>query len=83
MGPPDPPADFLPTHVVLWVTPRLFSSAPMGFIQDDGTSFISLYLMPLASNLPYGQWAAWLATIYNLGYLVCPWGECHARPHPP
>jgi hypothetical protein len=49
MGPPDPPADFLPTHVVLWVTPQPFSSAPMGFIQDNGTAFMSQYLTPLVS----------------------------------
>ena len=67
MGPPDPPADSLPTHVVLRVTPQSFSLALMGFIQDDSTWFMSLYLMPLASNLPYGQRAAPSATIYGLG----------------
>ena len=73
MGPPDPPVDFLPTHVILWVTPQQFSLAPMGFIHNDGTSFMSPYLTHLASllgtalGLPYGQQAAPPAAIYNLG----------------
>ena len=92
MGPPDPPADFLPTHVVLRVTPQLFSSAPMGFIQDNGTAFMSQYLTPLASlpgtapsrlvrlgGIPYGQWAAPLAAIYNLGGALCVPGESALR----
>ena len=83
MGPPDPPADFLPTHVVVRVTPRPFSLAPMGFIQDDGISFMSLYLMPLVSNLPYGQWAARLGTIYDLGGTSCvPGGSALRAPAP-
>ena len=53
--------------------------APMGFIYDDGTSFMSPYLAPLASlpdtvtvpSLPYGQWAALSAAIYNLGGTSC------------
>ena len=53
MGPPDPSPDFLPTHLVLRVAPRLFSSAPVGFIHhDNGTDFTSHYLTPLASSLP-------------------------------
>ena len=77
MGPPDPPADILPTHVVLQIMPRSFSSAPMGFIHDDGTFFMSPYLMPLASlpgtmpSMPYGQCAAPLAAICNLGGTSC------------
>jgi hypothetical protein len=84
MGPPDPPADFLPTHVVLRVTPRPFSSTPMGFIQDNGTAFMSQYLTPLASlpgtapsplvrlgGIPYGQQAALSAAIYDLGGTLC------------
>jgi hypothetical protein len=92
MGPPDPPANFLPTHVVLWVTPRLFSLAPMGFIQDNGTAFMSQYLTPLASlprtapsplvrlgGIPYGQQAAPLAAIYNLGGTSCVPGRSALR----
>ena len=83
MDPLDPPADFLPTHMVLRVTPRPFSSAPMGFIQDDGTSFMSAYLTPLASNLPYGQRAAPSATIYDLGGTSCvPGGSALRAPAP-
>jgi hypothetical protein len=52
MGPPDPPSDFLPTHLVLRVPPRLFSSAHVGFIHDNGTHFMSQYLTPLASSQP-------------------------------
>ena len=53
--------------------PRPFSSAPMGFNHDDGTSFMSPYLTPLASQpgttpcLPYGQRSAPSAAIYYLG----------------
>ena len=83
MGPPDPPANFLPTHVVLWVMPRPFSLAPIGFIYKNGTSFRSVYLMPLASNLPYGQRAALLVAIYDLGGTLCgPGGAPCAPPHP-
>ncbi len=96
MGPPDPPANFLPTHVVLRVTPRPFSSAPMGFIQDNGTAFMSQYLMPLASlpgtvpsllvrleGIPYGQQAAPLAAIYDLGGATCvPGGSALRAPAP-
>ena len=83
MSPPDPPADFLPTHVVLRIMPRPFSSVFIGFIQDNGTSFMSLYLTPLASNLPYGQWAAPSATIYNLGGTSCvPGGSALCTPAP-
>ncbi len=49
MDPPDPLADFLSSHRVFWITPWLFSSAPMGFIHDDGTAFMRQYLTPLAS----------------------------------
>ena len=52
MGPQDPPPDFLPTHLVLWVPPRLFSLAHVGFIYNNGTNFMSQYLTPLASSLP-------------------------------
>ena len=52
MGPQDPPPDFLPTHLVLWVPPRLFSLAHVGLIYDNGTNFMSQYLTPLASSLP-------------------------------
>ena len=89
MGPPDPPADILPTHVVFWITPRPFSLAPMGLIHDDGTSFMSPYLTPLASllgttlGLPYGQRAAPLSAIYNLGGTSYVWGECPVHPRPP
>ena len=48
----DPPQNFLPTHLVLRVAPRPFSLAPVGFIHDNGTNFMSQYLMPLASSLP-------------------------------
>jgi hypothetical protein len=96
MGPSDPPADFLPTHVVLWVTPQPFSLAPMGFIQDNDTAFMSQYLMPLASlpgtapsplvqlgGIPYGQRAAALAAIYNLGGTTCvPGGSALHAPTP-
>ena len=75
MSPLGPPDHILPTHVVLRITPLPFSSASMGLIQDDGTSFMSPYLMPLVSlpgttpgpGLPYGQCAALLAAICNLG----------------
>jgi hypothetical protein len=96
MGPSDPPADFLPTHVVLRVTPQPFLSAPMGFIQDNGTAFMSQYLMPLASlpgtapsllvqlgGIPYGQRAAPLAAIYDLGGALCvPGGSALRAPAP-
>jgi hypothetical protein len=96
MGPPDPPADFLHTHVVLRVTPQPFSSAPMGFIQDNGTAFMSQYLMPLASllgtapsplmrlgGIPYGQRAAPLSAIYDLGGTSCvPGGSALRAPAP-
>jgi hypothetical protein len=96
MGPPDPPADFLPTHVVLRVTPWPFSSAPMGFIQDNGTAFVSQYLTPLASlpgtetspfvrlgGIPCGQRAAPSAAIYNLeGTLCVPGGSALHAPAP-
>ena len=83
MGPLDPPANFLPTQVVLRVTPWPFSSAPMGFIQDYGTLFMSSYLTPLASNLPYGQQAALSATIYDLGVNSCvPGGSALRNPAP-
>ena len=52
MGPPDPPGDFLPTHSVLRVAPPPFSSAPVGFIHDNGTDFMRQYLTPLASSQP-------------------------------
>ena len=42
MGPPDPPPD----------APQPFSSAPVGCTHDNGTDFMSQYLMPLASSLP-------------------------------
>ncbi len=84
MGPPDPPADFLPTHVFLWDTPQPFSLAPMGLIQDNGTAFMSQYLTPLASllgmapsrlvqlgGIPYGQRAAPSVAIYDLGGTLC------------
>ena len=91
MGPLDSPANFLPTHVILRVSPRPFSLAPMGLIQDNGSAFMSLYLTPLASlpvtalSLPYGQWAAPSAAIYNLGGTSCVvvLGECPAPPCPP
>jgi hypothetical protein len=51
MGPPGPPPDFLPTHVVLSVAPLPFSWAPVGFIQDEGTNFMNQYLAPLAPLL--------------------------------
>ncbi len=96
MGPLGPPANFLPIHVVLWVTPQPFSLAPMGFIQDNGTAFMSQYLMPLASppgkapsllvqlgGIPYGQWAAPLAAIYDLGGTSCvPGGGALHAPAP-
>ncbi len=96
MGPPDPPADFLPIHVALRVTPRPFSSAPMGFIQDNGTAFMSQYLTPLASllgtapnppvrlgGIPYGQRAAPSGAIYNLGGALCvPGGSALHAPAP-
>ncbi len=84
MGPPDPPANFLPTHVVFQVMPWPFSSNRMGFIQDNGTAFMSPYLMPLVSlpgtapsplgqlgGIPHGQWAAPSAAIYDLGGTSC------------
>jgi hypothetical protein len=53
MGPPVPPPDFLPTHLVLQVArPRPFSSAHVGFIHDNGTDFMSQYLTLLASSQP-------------------------------
>ena len=73
MGPPYPPANIPPTHVVLWITPLPFSSTPIGLIHKDGTSFVSPYLMPLASlpgttpGLPNRQHTAPSAAIYNLG----------------
>ncbi len=95
MGPPDHPAGFLPTHVVLRVTPWLFLLAPMGFIQDNGTAFMSQYLTPLASlsstvpsppvqlgDIPYGQRAAPLAAIYNLGGTSCVGGSALNAPAP-
>ncbi len=97
MGPPDPPADFLPTHAVLWDTPRPFSLAPMGFIQDNGTAFMSQYLTPLASlpgtapsrlvrlgGIPYGQWAAPSAAIYDRwgGTSCVPGGSALHAPAP-
>jgi hypothetical protein len=55
----------------------------MGFIQDDGTSFMSAYLMSLASNLPYGQQAAPSVTIYDLGGTLCvPGGSALRAPAP-
>jgi hypothetical protein len=51
MDPPDPRADFLPSHGGFWIIPQLFSLAPMGFIHDDGTAFMHQYLTPLASLL--------------------------------
>ena len=99
MDPLDPPANFLPSHLVLRVTPRPFSLAPMGSIQDNGTALMSPYLTPPASlpgmapsplvqlgGLPYGQRAALSAAIYDLGgtsCLVCPWGDYPAPPCPP
>jgi hypothetical protein len=50
MGPLDPPPDFLSTHLVLQVAPRPFSSAPVGFIHENGADFMSQYLMPLVSS---------------------------------
>ena len=96
MGPPDSPADFLPTHVVLWVTPRPFSMASMGFIQDNGTAFMSQFLTYLVSlpgtvpsplvrlgGIPYGQRAAPSAAIYNLGGTLCvPGGSALHAPAP-
>jgi hypothetical protein len=52
MGPPDPPGDFLQTHLLLRVAPPPFSSAPVGFINDNGTDFMRQYLTPLASSQP-------------------------------
>ena len=54
MGPPNPPSNFLPTHLVLRVLHRPFSSARVGFIHDNGTHFMSQYLtpLPLASSQP-------------------------------
>lgn len=49
MGAPDSPPDFLPTHLVLWVTPWPVSLAPMGFIYDNGNDFMSQHLAPPAS----------------------------------
>ena len=49
MGAPDSPPDFLPTHLVLWVTPWPVSLAPMGFIYDNGNDFMSQHLVPPAS----------------------------------
>jgi hypothetical protein len=95
MGPPDPPANFLPTHVVLGVTPRPFLLAPMGFIQDNHTAFMSQYLTPLASlpgtapsllmrlgGISYGPRAAPLAAIYNLGGTACVGGSALRAPAP-
>ncbi len=52
LSPPDPPPDFLPTHLVLRVAPRPFSSDLVGFIHDNGTNFMSQYLTPLSSSQP-------------------------------
>ncbi len=69
----------------------------MGFIQDNGTAFMSQYLTPLVSllgtapsrlmrlgGIPYGQQAAPSAAIYNLGGTSCvPGGSalCIPAPH--
>ena len=37
------------THLVLRVAPRPVSSAPVGFVHDNGTDFMSQYLVPPAS----------------------------------
>jgi hypothetical protein len=50
MGPPDPPPNFLPTHLVIWVASRPVSLAPVvGIIYDNGTDFMSQYLTPPVS----------------------------------
>jgi hypothetical protein len=68
----------------------------MGLIQDNGTAFMSQYLSPLASlpgtapsplvqwgGIPYGQQAALLAAIYNLGGTLCvPGGSALRAPAP-
>ena len=80
----DPPANILPR-----ITPRPFSLAPMGFIHDDGTSFMSPYLTPLASqpgttpSRPYGHHSVLLAAIYNLGGTSYVPGGSALRPPPP
>ncbi len=45
MGPPDPPLDFFATHLVYWDVPQLISLAPLGLIKDNGTAFMSQYLV--------------------------------------
>jgi hypothetical protein len=68
----------------------------MGFIQENGTAFISQYLTSLASlpgpapspliqlgGIPYGQQAAPVAAIYNLGgALYVPGGSALRAPAP-
>jgi hypothetical protein len=96
MDPPDPLADFFPSHRVFRNTPWPFSSAPMGFIHDDGTAFMLQYLTPLASlpvtvpsplaqlgGIPYAQRAAPLTAIYDLGGGSCvPGGSALRAPAP-
>ncbi len=43
-GPPDPPPNLLPTHLVPRVAPCLVSSAPTGFVHNNGTAFLRQYL---------------------------------------
>ena len=98
MDPLDPPANFLPSHLVLRVTPRPFSLAPMGSIQDNGTALMSPYLTPPASlpgmapsplvqlgGLPYGQRAALSAaiTIWGVPCVSCVPGGITLRPPAP
>jgi hypothetical protein len=55
MGLSDPPPNVLATHLVPQIMPRPVSSAPVGFIDDNGTAFLSQYLarpVPLPDTAP-------------------------------
>ncbi len=49
VGPLDPPPNFLPTCLVPWVVPYRVSSAPVGFVHNNGTAFLRQYLVHPAS----------------------------------
>jgi hypothetical protein len=55
MGPPDPPPNFLASHLVPQIAPRPVSLAPVGFIDDNCTAFLSqnlARLVPLPDTAP-------------------------------
>ncbi len=84
MPPPDPPPNFLPTHLVPWFTSSSVSSAPVRFVHDNGTAFLRQNLAHPASipvtvpsplmQLAHGLWPVPLAGVLCMPLHFMVWG---------